>query len=69
MSAWIPAGFGSVPCVAGINASFFSADQDEILDFEQGEDAIELRGFAGLDDFGDLAGAFGAAAGTATIRV
>ena len=31
--------------------------RDEILDFQPGEDAIELRGFAGLDDFRDLAGA------------
>jgi Ca2+-binding RTX toxin-like protein len=57
---------------------------DEILDFQPGADAIELRGFAGLDDFGDLAGAiaevgndtvidlsgaFGAAPGTAAITV
>ena len=57
------------------------ADRDTVLDFEDGKDAIDLQGFRGIDDFGevrpwatqadagtviDLGAAAGAAAGAGT---
>jgi Ca2+-binding RTX toxin-like protein len=41
---------------AGADLFVFGRGEDEIADFQNGSDRIKIAGFAGIDDFGDLAG-------------